>query len=167
MKRLLILVLLILSFSAFSQDEFTLVKTGEKAPEFTFEAQPGQTKSFSDLKGKVVWINFFATWCGPCRNELPHLQAEVYDKYKDNPDFELLILGREHTWEEVNKFKTENNFTMPFYPDVERKVFSKYANQNIPRNFIIGKDGKIAFSSIGYTEEEFEEIKAKLAELLQ
>ncbi len=168
LKHLLTIVtLLLFSATLFAQDEFTLVKLGENAPDFTFETAPGKTQKLSNLKGKVVWINFFATWCGPCRKELPHLQEEVYDKYKDNENFVLIILGREHKWDEVNKFKAEQGFTMPFYPDPERTVFSLYAKQNIPRNFIIGKDGKVAYSSIGFEPAEFEKIKGKVKELLQ
>ncbi len=168
MKHLfLICIFLISSINLFAQDEATLVKVGDKAPNFTFESENGKTKKLSDLKGKVVWINFFATWCPPCRQELPHLQKEVYNKLKNNNNFELIILGREHTWAEINKFKTDNKFNMPFYPDMERKVFSLYANQNIPRNFIIDKEGKIAVSSIGFTEKEFQEIVEKLDELMK
>ena len=161
-----IVIFLFITTALFAQDEFTLVKEGQKAPDFIFETAPGKTQKLSDFKGKVIWINFFATWCGPCRQELPHLQKEVYDKYKDNDNFVLIILGREHSWAEVNKFKTEQGFTMPFYPDPERKAFSTYAKQNIPRNFIIGKDGNVAVSSTGFTEKEFQEIKDKVAELL-
>lgn len=163
----LVFCLLSFAFPLFAQDEFTLVKEGQKAPDFTFETAPGKTAKLSDLKGKVVWINFFATWCGPCRQELPHLQKEVYDKLKDNPQFELIILGREHSWEEINKFKADNNYNMPFYPDAGRKVFSLYAKQNIPRNFIIDKEGKVAVSSIGFTEKEFAEIVEKVEKLLK
>ena len=154
------------SLSLLSQDEFTLVKEGQKAPDFTFETAPGKTVKLSDFKGKVVWINFFATWCGPCRQELPHLQKDVYDKYKNNENFVLLIFGREHDWATVNKFKTEQKYTMPFYPDIERKIFSLYAKQNIPRNFIIDKEGKVAVSSTGFTEKEFGEIVEKVNGLL-
>ncbi len=144
MKRLFLLsFLFLLSINLFAQDEATLVKVGNKAPNFTIELENGKTKQLSDLKGKVVWINFFATWCPPCRQELPHLQKEVYDKLKSNPNFELIILGREHSWEEINKFKADNKFNMPFYPDMGRKVFSLYANQNIPRNFITIKKEKL------------------------
>ena len=168
MKQLISIIILLFFFeSLFAQDEFTLVKEGEQAPDFAVILENGQTIKLSDFKGKVVWINFFATWCPPCREELPHLQKEVYDKYENNDNFVLIIVGREHTWEEVNNFKTEQNFTMPFYPDKERLIFSVYANQNIPRNFIIGKDGKIAVSSSGYTEEDFAKMKTKLADLIK
>ncbi len=160
------LLLFVISVSAFSQDEFTLVKTGDPAPDFSFETEPGKSVKLSDLQGKVIWINFFATWCGPCRKELPHLQKDVYDKYKNNEDFVLIILGREHSWEEINKFKTKQGYSMPFSPDPKREIFSMFAKQNIPRNFIIDKDGKIAYSSIGFEEKEFEKIKQKVNELL-
>ena len=166
--RIILLTIIVFGFSSLAaQDEFTLVKVGDAAPDFSFSTESGQTKKLSELKGKVVWINFFATWCGPCRQELPHLQKEVYDKLKNNKNFELIILGREHSWEEINKFKTDNKYNMPFYPDTGRKVFSLYAKQNIPRNFIIGKDGKIAVSSSGFNEKEFKEITEKVEALLK
>lgn len=164
---LLVFAFVAFTFSIYAQDEFTLVKIGQTAPDFTFAPENGKSTKLSDLKGKVVWINFFATWCGPCRKELPHLQKEVYDKLKNNPQFELVILGREHSWEEINKFTKENNYNMPFYPDAGRKVFSLYAKQNIPRNFIIDKEGKIAITSTGFTEKEFEEIVEKTKSLIK
>lgn len=163
----LISFLFIFSITVFAQDEATLVKVGDKAPDFTIELENGKTLQLADLKGKVVWINFFATWCPPCRQELPHLQKEVYDRLKNNPNFELIILGREHSWEEINKFKADNKFNMPFYPDVKRKAFSLYASQNIPRNFIIDKEGNVAVSSIGFNEKEFAEIIKKTENLLK
>ena len=170
MKTIRIILLTFITFAYFTltaQDEFTLVKVGDTAPDFSFATETGQTKKLSEMKGKVVWINFFATWCGPCRQELPHLQKEVYEKLKNNKNFELIILGREHSWEEINKFKTDNKYNMPFYPDNGRKVFSLYAKQNIPRNFIIGKDGKIAVSSSGFNEKGFAEIIDKVESLVK
>ena len=167
-KHLLSLIIFLFFVgNVFAQDDFTLVKKGEIAPDFTFKTLDGNIKKLSDLQGKVVWINFFATWCPPCRKELPHLQKEVYDKYKNSKDFVLLIFGREHTWEEVNEFKKEQNFTMPFYPDPKREIFSIFAKQNIPRNFIIDKNGKIVVAATGFTEKEFGDIKSKVAELLK
>ena len=155
-------ILFFLVFSSlytFAQEEATLVKIGDQVPSFTFETSPGKTQNISEFRGKTVLITFFATWCGPCRKELPHIQAELFNKYKNNPNFELLIFGREHSWAEVNKFKAENKFTMPFYPDPERKIFSKFAKQSIPRNFLISPEGKILFSTIGFEEKNFKSLK--------
>lgn len=154
------------SCGIFAQDENTFVKVGDNAPDFTIKMQDGTTKQLSDLKGKVVWLNFFANWCPPCRKELPHLEKEVYKKFKSRNDFEVMVVGREHDWATVNKFKSDNNYVLPFYPDAKREIFSKYAKQSIPRNFIIDKEGKIAVSSTGFNEKEFNEIIEKVEELL-
>ena len=168
MKKLTIFIFLVFfAMSTFAQDEFTLVKEGDAAPDFSITMKDGSIKKLSDLKGKVVWINFFANWCPPCRKELPHLEKEVYQKLKENKNFEVLVIGREHDWATVNKFKADNNYTLPFYPDAERDIFSKYAKQNIPRNFIIDKDGKIAVASIGFKEDEFNKIIEKVHKLLK
>nr|WP_321485618.1 TlpA disulfide reductase family protein [uncultured Draconibacterium sp.] len=168
MKKLTIFIFLVFfAVNTFAQDEFTLVKEGDTAPDFSITMKDGSIKKLSDLKGKVVWINFFANWCPPCRKELPHLEKEVYQKLKENKNFEVLVIGREHDWATVNKFKADNNYTLPFYPDAERDIFSKYAKQNIPRNFIIDKDGKIAVASIGFKEDEFNKIIEKVHKLLK
>ncbi len=166
-KTITLLFISIITFSVFAQDEYTFIKKGDNAPNFTIKLQDGSTKQLSDWKGKVVWVNFFATWCEPCRKELPHLEKEVFEKYKGEDNFEVLVIGREHDWATVNKFKTDNNYVLPFYPDPERKIFSKYAKQNIPRNFIIDKDGKIAVASIGYNKTDFEKTILKVEELLK
>lgn len=165
-------LLLLISFVAFAnsilaQDANTFVKIGDKAPDFSIKMEDGSVKKLSDLKGKVVWVNFFANWCPPCRKELPHLEKEVYNKFKNYKNFEVLVIGREHDWATVNKFKADNNYIIPFYPDAKREIFSKYAKQSIPRNFIIDKDGKIAVASIGFNEKEFREIIEKVEELLK
>lgn len=152
--------LLIFAFNqAFTQEDTTLVKLSDPVPAFDFEASPGIRQNISDMKGKLVLVTFFATWCGPCRKELPHIQSDIYNKYKNNPKFQLLIFGREHSWAEVNKFKADNKYTMPFYPDPERTIYSKFAKQFIPRNFLIAPDGKVIYSSIGFEEKKFNELK--------
>ncbi len=75
----------------FAQEEGSgdILKVNENMPEFVLKGKNGVIKS-EDLKGKVVMVNFFATWCPPCRKELPHVQKEIWDKYKGNKDFKLL-----------------------------------------------------------------------------
>lgn len=158
--KTLLLFLFVFSFmKSFAQEETTFVKLSDSVPDFAFETNPGIKQNITELKGKLVLVTFFATWCAPCRQELPHIQSDIYNKYKNNPKFQLLIFGREHSWEEVNKFKNENRFNMPFYPDADRKIYSKFAGQYIPRNFLISPEGKVLFSSIGFTDKDFSELK--------
>lgn len=144
-----------------------IIKVGQKAPEFSFIDETGKTVNLSDLKGRVVMINFFATWCGPCNAELPVLQEMVWKKHKDNPNFRLLILGREHTQAEVNKFKKSKKFQFPMYADEGRKVFSKFAVSQIPRNYIIDKEGTVVYASMGFEKKEFEELVKFLDNLVK
>jgi peroxiredoxin len=168
-KAIYLLLAAVFTVSVLSaqDDPSTLTKVGDKAPLFTCKTIDGKTIDISKLQGKIVMINFFATWCGPCNLELPVMQKNIWDKYKNRNDFELIILGREHSEAEVSKFVKGKSFTMPFAPDPERKIFSMFATQSIPRNIIIGKDGKIIFQSIGFTPEEFKEIENLLAENLK
>ncbi len=170
MKRNFTMSILLLAavLTTYSQtDPTTLVTTGDQAPVFKCRTIDGKSIDIAKLEGKVILVNFFATWCPPCNLELPVLQKEVWEKYKDNPDFVLIILGREHSESEVRSFVEKKGFTMPFAPDPKREIFSMYATQNIPRNIIIGKDGKIIFQGTGYSEEEFSEIEHILAEKLK
>ena len=153
------LLMFSISIHLAAQEETTHVNIADTVPDFQFEKSPGKFVSINDLKGKTVLITFFATWCGPCRKELQHIQSEIFNKYKKNPNFELLIIGREHTWDEVNKFKESNKFSMPFYPDPERKIYAKFAGQYIPRNFLVSSKGKILYTSIGFDEKKFEKLK--------
>ena len=158
MKKMLTAALFAATLSATGNaqaDTTTFTRTGEPAPEFTCRTIEGKTIDINKLHGKVIWINFFATWCPPCNQELPVLQKEIWDKYKNRTDFVLVIIGREHTDKQLEEYVDKKHFTMPFAPDPSRKIFSLYASQNIPRNVIIGRDGKIVFQSTGYTPEDF------------
>jgi peroxiredoxin len=164
--RILIFLLIILIHpSVYGQDDpSTYLKTGDLAPVFACRTIDGNEFNLNKSKGKIVMINFFATWCGPCNQELPVLQQNIWEKYRNNPGFELIVLGREHTAQEVKDFAQKHKFTMPFAPDPGREIFKLYASQNIPRNVIVGKDGKILFQNIGFSKEEFSKIEKLLEE---
>jgi len=153
---------LLLGLTTFSQtkpkEESTLVSIGKTVPDFTYESAKGKSAKISDLKGKLVLINFFATWCGPCKLELPKVQAEIWNKHQGNAKFTMLTFGREHSWQEVEKFKQDNGFTFSFFPDPKRGVYGKFATQLIPRSFLVDTDGTIIFISEGYEESHFKEL---------
>lgn len=163
----ILIFLICSSILSVAQEETTFVKHSDPVPEFEFEKSPGKMMNVSELKGKTVLITFFATWCAPCRKELPSIQSDIYNKFRKNPKFEILIFGREHSWEEVTKFKEANKFSMPFYPDLDRKIYSKFAGQYIPRNFLISAEGKVLYSSIGFDEKEFKTLKETIENQLK
>lgn len=169
MKKVLffLVIAFLAALSVRAQDATTYTKIGDKVPAFKCTTLDGKTIDIQELKGKVILINFFATWCPPCNQELPVLQSDVWEKYKNNRKFVLLILGREHTEKELTEWVAKKGFVMPFAPDPKREIYSLFAKESIPRNVIIGKDGKIAFQSIGYTPEEFTKVLKTLEDLLK
>ena len=167
MKRLFfILAALLVSLQMSAQNDKPVraeLALGSDMPSFTIESSVYGKITSADLKGKVVLINLFATWCPPCQKELAEVQQVLWPKYKDNKNFKMLVLGREHTDADLEKYNQKKGFTFPLYPDPARGVFSKFADQTIPRTYLYGKDGKLVYSSIGYSSEEF----AKLMDAIE
>ncbi|MBE0676589.1 MAG: TlpA family protein disulfide reductase [Bacteroidales bacterium] len=170
MKKLIsviTLAMIAMTLTNGQEGDGSLLKVGDKAPLFTATTIDGKVIDLTTMKNKVIMITFFATWCGPCNLELPVLEKNVWNKYRDNSNFVLVVMGREHDAQTLKDFAASKNLNLPFAPDVKREVFAKYAEKNIPRNVIIGKDGKIAWQSTGYTEEEFSKLEQTLATLLK
>jgi len=163
-KLLLFIVLIFAANLVFGQsgtlpDKATLLLKDQTIPSFKFEISKGKVVSINEYKGKIVLINFFATWCAPCRKELPLVQDQIWNKHKDNPKFAMLTFGREQSWDEVLKFGKDLNFSFPLLPDLKRKVFGLFASEGIPRSFLIDENGKIIFLSQGFEEVHFTELK--------
>ncbi|MFO7853343.1 MAG: TlpA family protein disulfide reductase [Bacteroidota bacterium] len=170
MKRILLSIaapVIIISCLIAQDGESTLTSVGQEAPAFKCTTVDGKVINTKELKGKVIWLNFFATWCPPCKRELPVLEKNVMGKYRDNPDFVLLVLGREHTMDEMKEYASNTGLKLPFAPDEGRKIFSMYATRSIPRNVVIGRDGRIAIQTIGYTEAEFTKLEKQVADLME
>lgn len=146
-------------------EELSIVRVGDPAPTFAVTDTHGKAFDLEQLRGKVVLLNFFATWCGPCRMELPQIQ-KLWDENRSNDRFALIVLGREETTETVSDFQKKLGFTFPMAPDPDRSVFSRYAKEAIPRTYLIAADGKICFSVTGFDEEQMKLLEVELTKQL-
>ena len=121
--------------------------TDSVAPDFSLETLDGQTVSLSDLRGQVVLINFWATWCPPCREEMPAIQS-VYDRYRDQ-GFTVLAVNLLETNAEVTEFTDEMGLTFPILMDRSAEVFFLYRVRGLPTTFFLDQAGVIQSIKIG------------------
>lgn len=144
----------------------TLVKVGDKAPDFTVEMLDGSRVKLSSLRGKVVLVNFWATWCPPCREELKHVQKEIADRFAGK-EFAMIAISRGEKRDKVAAFIADNGYAFPVGLDQHQTIFRLFATNYIPRNFIVDADGRIAFVGVGYDAKEFAEMVAKIDETIK
>ena len=143
----------------------------EKLPAYDFELkdQYGNTHKLSDYKGKVVFLNFWATWCPPCREEMPHIE-EIYKEYGYNKN-DVVILGaaspataenpspQDESEEKIKAFLTKNNCTFPVVFDVKGEIFRNYYINAFPTTFMIDREGNImGYVAGGLSKENMKKI---------
>lgn len=122
-------------------------QVGEAAPDFQLQNLDGQLVSLSDLRGKPVLLNFWATWCGPCRGEMPHLE-QIYQEWS-NKGLILLTINIGESSSQVGDFMREYNLSMPVLLDIRQVVAEQYNITAIPTTFFIDKDGIIQEKIVG------------------
>lgn len=144
----------------------TIAKAGTVAPDFTVTMFDGSTQTLSALKGKVVLVNFWATWCPPCREELKRVEADIIERFKDAP-FVFIPISRGEERQTVADFREKMDYTFPMGLDPERKIYDLYASNFIPRNFLINQEGQVVMASVGYEVEEFDALIAMIEELVK
>jgi len=164
-----ILVLLILScYNLEGQgkkvyDDGYLVQIGDPMPDFTIIEAGGKQYKLSDLKGKVIMLQFTASWCGVCRTEMPFIEKEIWQAKKNDG---LLVIGidRDEPLEKVLAFKKDIAVTYPLALDPGANIFGLIAlkEAGVTRNVIIGRSGKIIFLTRLYDKDEFDKMKAVL-----
>ena len=130
-----------------------VVKPGEPAPNFQLRDMNGQTVSLSDLRGKIVLVNFWATWCGPCRIEMPAMER-LYRTY-DRKDFEILAVSTDAQGVAVTRpFQQENQLTFPILHDADFRVGLSYGARTLPMTFMVDRQGIVRQQIFGARDWE-------------
>jgi peroxiredoxin len=165
---LVVLCLCAIVFSAASckKTERSRVLEEGKAPDFTLSDMSGKKVTLSGLRGKVVLVEFWATWCPPCKEAVPEIN-KVYEKYKDK-DVQVLAIAVDQGSDvasKVHSFVTEHRVNYPVLID-DKRVNVLYGVGNVPVAFIIDREGKVAKKHIGFMEELSETISRDIEALL-
>lgn len=152
-----------------TDDRGYLVKVGDMAPDFSMKLINGKTVKLSDLRGKVVMLQFTASWCGVCRKEMPYIERDIWSKHKSNPKFALLGIDRDEPLETVKKFVADIPVTYPVGLDPQAGIFTLYAHRDagITRNVIIDPSGKIVMLTRLFNEEEFSKMVKLIDSMLK
>ncbi len=147
-----IVIFLYLYVSFINRAHRSFVLVGDPAPAFTFPSLDGKTVSLADYKGKVVFVNIWATWCPPCREEMPSME-KLYRQLKGEDigkDFEILAISVDSTGaKDVGPFMEKLNLTFPALLDPRGTIQDLYGTTGLPESYIIGRDGIIEKIVIG------------------
>ena len=143
----------------------TLTHVGEPAPDFQLTSTEGTPFHTADLRGKVIVLNFFATWCGPCQMELPNLQA-IWNDFRNDGNFRMLVVGRKESDDGVKAFQQKHGLTLPMASDPDSSIYNRFASQYIPRTYLISRQGIIIYQCTGYYEEEMSNLRKLLSKEL-
>ena len=146
-----------------------IVRIGEIAPDFTITLTDGKQVTLSSLRGKVVMLQFTASWCGVCRKEMPFIEKDIWLKHKDNADFALIGIDRDEPLEKVLAFAKSTGVTYSLGLDPGADILAKYAlrDAGITRNVLIDREGKIVKLTRLYNEEEFASLVQQINEMLK
>jgi len=156
-----------ITFAQVTTDSGYIVKIGDQAPDISLKLISGETISLDELKGKVVVLQFTASWCSVCRKEMPHLEKEIWLPNKDK-DFILVGVDYDEPLEKVMAFKKQMQTTYPMALDPDAEIFAQFAlkKSGVTRNVVIDKEGKIVYLTRLFDMDEFNGMKTKIKELL-
>ena len=162
-----ILIIVILNTCSQDEDRGYIVKVGQTAPDFSVLTTDGKVFKLSENMGKVIMLQFTASWCSVCRKEMPHIENEIWQPLKDK-NFVLIGIDRDEPLDVVSNFAKTIKITYPLALDPKAAVFSLFAHKDagVTRNVIIDKQGKIVFLTRLYEEKEFNEMKNAIKSLI-
>jgi peroxiredoxin len=146
-----------------------IVKIGDQVPQFSTTLISGKSLSTADFKGKVVMLQFTASWCSVCRKEMPFIERDIWQKHKNDKNFVLIGVDLDEPLEKVKKFQEDIKVTYPMALDPGGKIFGLIAEKKagVTRNVILDKTGKIVCLTRLYKEGEFAEMVKVIETLLK
>jgi peroxiredoxin len=142
------------------------VAAGGQAADFQLEKLDGTTISLNSLRGKVVFLNVWATWCEPCREEMPSMQT-LYDDFKSNKDFVMLAVSQDTRGRAVvAPYVAKNGYQFTVLLDPENKIMDSYTISGVPETFIIDRKGQIVAHHMGAFDWSRPDVRDALQQLL-
>ncbi len=159
MKKIILIIFILISQIGFSQNKENRgykVTVGEQSPKLDFLLLDGTQITNENLKGKVVVLQFTASWCSVCRKKMPHLEKEVWQQFKDE-SFILIGIDLQESLEKVERFIEQMKVTYPFTIDEDGSLFESFTlpKAGVARNIVLNKKGEIIMLTRLYNEEEF------------
>ena len=138
-----------------------IVSVGDKAPLFKTKTSSGEIFDLEKHKGKIVMLQFTASWCSVCIKEMPYIENEIWQIHKDSDDFLLVGIDKGESIEMINKLINKTKVTYPICLDEKSEIFELYAKKKagVTRNVIIDRDGEIIFLTRLFDHNEFNEMK--------
>jgi peroxiredoxin len=136
-----------------------------QAPDFTLRTLDGQKLRLGEQRGRVVLVNFWATWCGPCRQEMPHLN-KLYEKYKSS-GFVLLGVNVDDDTRQAAGVADKLGVKFPVLPDADKRVSKQYDLSAMPSTVLIDRDGKVRYLHRGYQSGYEDTYDKQIRELLK
>jgi cytochrome c biogenesis protein CcmG, thiol:disulfide interchange protein DsbE len=149
-----------------SSGQSGIVAAGKLAANFTLKDLKGDQISLASLRGKVVFLNVWATWCAPCREEMPSIES-LYRDFKTNSDFVVLAVSQDTDGGLVRPFVEQNHLQFTVLLDPRNEVGERYDVNGIPETFIIGRDGRIVAHHLGPYDWSNTDIREALQELIK
>ena len=132
----------------------------ETLPHFNVQDASGNTIDLQSYRGKTVFINLWASWCGPCRAEMPHI-SDLYDAVKDTPDLEFLMIGLDQNKQKSQEFMEGKSWSFPVV-HASYGLNNSLQSESIPTTLVVNKEGKIVFYQQGMSNFNTEEFKTFL-----
>ncbi|NOZ75640.1 MAG: TlpA family protein disulfide reductase [FCB group bacterium] len=144
-----------------------LVRIGDPCPDVSIELTDGTVVNTAELRGRVIMLQFTASWCSVCRKEMPHIETEIWKPYQDK-GLVLIGIDRDEPIDTVKAFAKAMKITYPLGLDPGAEIFGRFADKEsgVTRNVIVDQSGKIAFLTRLYDENEFQAMMKKIDELL-